>query len=1078
LAGRALPCIDLPSAIPVSVSFEVDNSVDDIGIELKDGGRAFVQCKLSIHVGQADATLASVVAQWCKAVQAGEVTPDRDRVLLAVKRSTAPVRTLAQALTRAKSSLAGAPTRKEADALGILDTHATRLGFGDATSLRKVALVTSFPADIAMDAISVLGGGVLAKPEAADDAWKVLKEMARDLAKDRRGLTIREWADRLHRRGIECRADALGVPAGRAEAIRGVLHSYREGLSRRAKMMDLRGLGAALPPFEHDPKKLDPQVSEGGTTELIGWPLPRAFRRLGRILLLGLPGSGKSTALTYLAGELAKSEDPVLPIVVKMTDWWKRLDGSSPIDAVIEIASREVPACDRAIFGTELRERAAAGELALLFDGLDETREHGFAACAKLGELSSSAHPGVDIVLTTRDSAYSAGRTLPFRPVTLMPARNIEYTVGRIIATAAEHQSAELKDASGWEQRRTAWVLDVIERDERLKEVPLIPVLLAVLAGEPKRQALPENRAQVISAVIDSVLDRWEIAQRRSGRIQVGSLQSTAAVEALRESFAQVGFLLLRKADSGRQRVLAALAEWLARRWGLAPGFADSTARDLLHFWDESGMFVCSGHDPIVQPRISLIGEAGAARYLVSLDSHFRSVVLRELEAEPTVSEAISLAALLSSEICEMMIADAVSTGSVERLMIASERLLDGGKVSGSTAESLAVALSEAAKGGDRTWRAASLLVRLPVSYSAKIGCLGPLRSNMSERQYRILIASAALHSNELIADPARVLSDACEEIRVGRKSRGVIGWRATRELQDLILAMTNKVLPEIPDLAPQFAEAGSLGNMRLFQAVNKALTGIGRFDLVRESIPGSMASFAARMSERRTAWHDFLNVVANLFGKRLLTDVEARRLDSLADLIATLGYGDTPVGELDHALCTAENDLRVLAEACTLLAGLDAPAVSAEADVALAMEAESGDSELYLFCGARKRPMRNWHNIADPSLLATNLVGLLGSTQWIAQIAAEALSACPLVQPVVNGIDRLSHGWQPFNRMVAANLLMSIDPNWRGRANHWKRADDPIARRASATALGRDPVTNLARPGNLWVTCGFQRWD
>ncbi|MGA2148908.1 MAG: hypothetical protein ABSH49_28530, partial [Bryobacteraceae bacterium] len=73
-----------------------------------------------------------------------------------------------------------------------------------------------------MDAISVLGGGVLAKPEAADDAWKVLKEMARDLAKDRRGLTIREWADRLHRRGIECRADALGVPAGRAEAIRGV----------------------------------------------------------------------------------------------------------------------------------------------------------------------------------------------------------------------------------------------------------------------------------------------------------------------------------------------------------------------------------------------------------------------------------------------------------------------------------------------------------------------------------------------------------------------------------------------------------------------------------------------------------------------------------------------------------------------------------------------------------------------------------------------------------------------------------------------------------------------------------------
>ncbi len=285
LAGHSLSCLDFSPAIPVCVSFETDNSVDDIEIVLRDGARIFVQCKLSVHVGEADPTLRSVVAQWCKAVENSELSSERDRVLLAVKRSTAPVRALSVALIRAKSAIAGLPTSKEAEKLRIIGAHATALHFADKERLHRVALVTPFQSDLALEGITLMRGGVLARPETAEDAWKELKEIARELARNRLGLPILEWSHRLHKRGIQFRSDAGGTPAARAEATRQVLRRYRELLIDRATRMDLRGIGAPLPLFEHDPNKLDPHVAVGDR-DSSGWPLMRAFQRFGRVLLL------------------------------------------------------------------------------------------------------------------------------------------------------------------------------------------------------------------------------------------------------------------------------------------------------------------------------------------------------------------------------------------------------------------------------------------------------------------------------------------------------------------------------------------------------------------------------------------------------------------------------------------------------------------------------------------------------------------------------------------------------------------------------------------------------------------------
>lgn len=170
-------------------------------------------------------------------------------------------------------------------------------------------MVTSFENDLALEAMTLMRGGVLAKPEDAEKAWRELKGLARELAKDRLGLICREWADRLNERGVQFESLAGGTPVAQAQATRQVLTSYRERLILCAATMDLRGLGAPLPSFEHDPRKLDPRVTEGNSGP---WPLKMAFQRLGRVLLLGLPGGGKTTALVHVAGELAQSEEGII----------------------------------------------------------------------------------------------------------------------------------------------------------------------------------------------------------------------------------------------------------------------------------------------------------------------------------------------------------------------------------------------------------------------------------------------------------------------------------------------------------------------------------------------------------------------------------------------------------------------------------------------------------------------------------------------------------------------------------------------------------------------------------------------
>ncbi len=94
---------------------------------------------------------------------------------------------------------------------------------------------------------------------------------------------------------------------------------------------------------------------------------------------------------------------------------------------------------------------------------------------------------------------------------------------------------------------RLSWIGSALERDRDLAETPLGGILLALLAAEPTRHALPRGRAKTLSAVVDGVVERWELSQRQIvSNIQVGALKAIEAAAGLKESFAQIGYIILR----------------------------------------------------------------------------------------------------------------------------------------------------------------------------------------------------------------------------------------------------------------------------------------------------------------------------------------------------------------------------------------------------------------------------------------------------------------------------------------------------------------------------------------------------
>ena len=780
-----------------------------------------------------------------------------------------------------------------------------------------------------------------------------------------------------------------------------------------------------------------------------------AARRRTRILLLGLPGSGKSTALRHLAAEWAQDDEAPLPIVVSLRDVLPLLAMQHPFDAFIQAALLNVRALDRTLVAEELRLRATDGRVAFFFDALDETRDARFRVVQAIEQFLRELHRDATVVLTTRDSGYAAASTLKMEQFRLKPFRTPDYTLRRILRAFAMQHRVPDDQSSTWVNERLSWIEAALEHDRDLAETPLGGILLALLAAEPIRHTLPRGRAQTLSAVVDGVVQRWELSQRQTvSAIHLGALKGTEAAEGLKESFAQIGYAILHRSNVAAHEVRRDLAAWLGKRWGLSGGPADVTAREMFAFWDEAGIFMASEAAETVIARLQLLAEIGAARYIAGLDGREIQQEIEYFAASEVLFEVASLAAGLSGQASAALVGFCTSRRQVKWDLKAAKHLREGSAHTQSAidvAEALARDAEDAVCTENERWEAAKAIALLPVPLALKERLLQEFSRLLTDERYRIIRAMYQAAERLPIDDPSAVLQAARTTLRPGkhssRQGRFII-FDEDDEIGDLLVYIAEHVLAQKSELADSVVDAAHDGSMLLWRRLDAALIRAGRSDIVAARNQKFFQSLKQAGSfDMHSDWLRFLAIIGELAPPKELSFAESWRLDELVDFFATLRICSSEAGAIPSALYYSEEDVRSLVRLASTLGRFDPAVLAAESRLAITLE-ERKRSTTLLCEGGNRRELRHWQD-ADSSAFDL-AIDLLRGTTWLGRIAAEALARCPS-PGASDRIEEVFGEIRPINRLRAGSAIIDLNDRVDQRATRWQGSSDPFTRQLAA---------------------------
>jgi len=256
------------------------------------------------------------------------------------------------------------------------------------------------------------------------------------------------------------------------------------------------------------------------TQRLPGAALPQRLQPLAlaslspKVFVFGLPGTGKTTLLKWLACRLA-SEGDRLPIWIRLAD----LASGDP-EKMVEQALHSARLPDEAALRSALRRRLAGDEpggVLLLLDGFDEAnnlvREGLLGWLARLG-------PNVAMVLSSRPTP---------REVEALPGQFRSVRLGGLLPGGAETFLRSYFDAAPWISNLIRDLHQMPEGTTWLKT----PILLSLAAILYRRdRVLPEATLELYEAV---VAELFAMAARRARLLP----DKIAEARATLEDFAQ-----------------------------------------------------------------------------------------------------------------------------------------------------------------------------------------------------------------------------------------------------------------------------------------------------------------------------------------------------------------------------------------------------------------------------------------------------------------------------------------------------------------------------------------------------------
>lgn len=1000
LAGEPLSGFGfaLAQAHVVAVAVETDDYADDVRITFRGGHRAQVQAKRSLRF---DAKLRSAVAQWIPAAKAGLDT-SRDRLVLATGTANGPVTLLARALARCKTDEPGTFTRDEQDHLGRLDELLSELSEAQRKLVHRCAVITVLDVEEeqAQDAslARLLLGRVVGDGGTAVHAWRDLVAHCGRVGRLRGGFSTEGWVRQLQ--DDRYRITGSGTPAAEIAHRAGAVDRYRDRLRSRGTTVDLLSLGAdvARIPLKELDASVDcvPTGSDRRDAEQLAWSLLRR----SRVLLTGLPGGGKSVAVAAAAAVLVDTAGAPLPLVVSLRDVDARCRSQGFADRILDAAVKDVPAADRVIVREVLEQGLTSGATALLLDSLDETHDRRGAVVSEVAELCAQVSPAVPMLLATRDVAYAQASTLGWDDVRLIEPREPERAARAVLQAVAANR--HIGEADSWVEQRIEWVRNVLRQDRAIRETPLLPVLLALLAADSGDGKLPTVRAQILYKIVEAAVRRREA--RRDPDLRIGTLSNHDSANAMLASFAvEAGTL----GEGGGQALLATaremVTEALVRDWGLAVGIAESAASAIIHFWDEIGIFVIRGAEETIVPRIELfldIGDAIRAKKLSpQAAAAWVDARIRNRRYEPLI-----LGAALSAAVSERLITAVCESGRQELLLTAATAVQQHALVTDEDRNRLLLALAEdAARPSGQGWESCAMMLRL-IDEKSPIPDLDLILENYGSEHQTIARAALTLArpsntslDESLLADVLRVRR--LPRPRVPRKTTLFPRFRIDRRdifHEEILERAAGRLLGQVEEatglVVDLLSEVSDGLNERLIEALRKA----GLNDAAHAAIAEKSRMFKRAVAgledyDKDTPIH-ILDHLALPTGADL-TVTQASRLDEIADLYQTL--------ELDGLSAWPKSDefssWLSFVDIIFRLGGFDPARISSEARITRERVAKFGPRAFYaLNIKSKERKIDRWSNIENPDAAVDSLTDALYKGTKTAFVAAVALSTAP----------------------------------------------------------------------------------
>jgi hypothetical protein len=1095
LAGVHLPGVAVPEpdAYVEVVSLETESAVDDIEVQFTSGWTASIQAKRTLKRGT---PLTNAVKQWVVAGKAG-VDPSRQRLVIASGSLNGPMQHLRTVLDRRRLSPAGPATAAQKE---ILD-HVIDL-LGDLTTKQRNAVLDAAviwelaveepDQPGAREALSHLGSsGYSIPPRRATAVWAELRAAAGRLARNRAGATLQGWLLELRKGGMVVERPGEN-PAGDLERQRQVMERYYERLVRESREIDLRALGAKLPPLPIEGADSGVKVGTDPEDTRDKTDLIWAFLRLGRVVITALPGGGKSTAVKRVAGNLATKMQRSLdagadtthypfPVRASLRDINALSDVVSFRDRMIAIATRDDSKKDREILSAVIEDRLDNDRpIALLLDALDETHDDRMHVVADLHNFLQSVPAGVCVLVATRDVAYSDAATLGWPDLRLLPPEEPAAPVAPLLAAAAAHLRIKEAERDEWVRQRKEWTSSIMSREPALRETPLTPLLLAILAIERTVDRLPQTRPEVLQDVVTTVVSRRELT-RQCGQT-LGPLAGSNLDSAATRAFAAEGSTILsHDGIAPVNKAAAAIAETLADHWNLARGHAESAGIDAIRLFDETGLFVIDPAASTVSSRLALFSEIADAINAIGNPETLPDWVTSRVATDKV--EPIVLAAALDEDArsaFEAAFEADRDNSSLVRAAIQARK--DGAELSNDIVQILREqVIAEIATGtaeGWARWRTLSE-IGLPPALGAEAVAAAAVHSPEHAALVQAFLDLEQRSDEDIRSAPGAALeilrvrrlpSSPRKETSASKPSTESEGWKTLLgdrpPLADVQLRAAEVLIghePETVDLIASLAEDTTRGHRKRLLQLLEDNGHQKRAEQLRTDGLSAIKNLDWFKDFDETRYPHLLEILSE-GPQRALSTEQVVRLGELGDFLETMGLNDSGANSLYK-----QNDdyLREILDTGATLFGFDRATIASQAQIALrrmCAEGDNGDegfvSYFSLFNFAHARTKNDWTAVADVSAAVDLILRLFWMTRDQAHLAMKMLwgsrkakpFAVPLLRPLIEDVKS-----SPAHQRLVAITLITF--NVRPEPASWVQSENPVLRAVAARTI--DAIKN-----------------